>query len=68
MNNLSDIRVGDTVLVFSPEYVAGMVGVVRTQEVINGKEHSERWLIELSSDMVVSLTAKEFEIINQRHE
>lgn len=59
------IQVGDTVLILYPEYVAGRIGLVYGQEDINPRK-LPRWLIQVDSEnMVISLTADEFQIISQ---
>lgn len=67
------IKVGDTVLILHPEYVVGRIGLVCGQEDTNKEALAKllprrvaRWLIQVDSEnMVVSLTADEFQVINQ---
>ena len=67
------IEVGNTVLILYPEYVAGRIGLVCGQENINREalpkllpRRLARWLIQVDSEnMVISLTADEFQIISQ---
>jgi len=56
--------IGERVLILHPPYVAGKIGLVRAQEVLSDGQPSGRWLIEVySENIIVSLTAKEFQVI-----
>jgi hypothetical protein len=62
-------KVGDKVLILRPAYIAGRVGKVFAKEASSGAHPSERWLIRVDSeDIVVSLNAKEFEVVNDDFE
>lgn len=51
-------------LILHPPYVAGKIGVVLAQEVLSDGQPSGRWLISVDSEnIIVSLTAKEFQVI-----
>ncbi|NMG10872.1 hypothetical protein [Brasilonema sp. UFV-L1] len=65
MRSAIDPKVGDKVLILRPAYVAGKVGVICDQEMLFCGHLSGRWLIRLDSeDIVVSLTPKEFKVVN----
>jgi len=52
------------VLILHPAYVAGKIGVVCAQEILSDGQASGRWLIEIDSEnIIVSLTASEFQVI-----
>lgn len=60
-----NIQVGDQVLILNPAYVAGKIGVVCGREVQSGGQFSDRWLIRvISDDIIVSLTADEFQVLH----
>uniref|UniRef100_UPI0035A0F02D hypothetical protein n=1 Tax=Hassallia byssoidea TaxID=482630 RepID=UPI0035A0F02D len=51
-------------MILHPAYVAGKIGVVRAQEILSDGQPSGRWLIEIDSEnIIVSLTANEFQVI-----
>jgi len=64
--NPNNVQVGDRVLIQSPEYLAGIVGVVCAPEVLSDERKSQRWLIEVShqeENIVVSLAPNEFQVL-----
>ena len=66
MQSLETIKVEDTVLILYPEYVAGRTGVVCGKEQFTDRQAIARWLIQVDSEnMVVSLTADEFQILDR---
>ncbi|NJM71987.1 MAG: hypothetical protein HC862_18355 [Scytonema sp. RU_4_4] len=65
MRSAIDPKVGNKVLILRPSYVSGKVGVICDKEVLSGGHLSGRWLIRVDSeDIVVSLTPKEFKVVN----
>lgn len=69
MRSAIEPKVGDKVLILRPAYVAGQVGKICAKEVLSGAHPSGRWLIQLDSeDIVVSLSPKEFELVNDDFE
>ncbi|BAZ37355.1 hypothetical protein NIES4101_32760 [Calothrix sp. NIES-4101] len=66
MNKLNTPQIGDEVLIISPEYAAGKLGVVCGEEVLANDEISGRWLIEVVSEKIVlSLMTHEFELVKK---
>ncbi len=67
MYNPNNVQVGDRVLIQSPEYLAGIVGVVCAPEVLSDERRNQRWLIEISyqeeENIVVSLASNEFQVL-----
>ncbi|MBW4557460.1 MAG: hypothetical protein KME59_16260 [Trichormus sp. ATA11-4-KO1] len=65
MHTSKSTQVGDRVLILSPAYVAGKVGVVCGIESNSGSQTSKRWIIQIESEnMMVSLTSNEFQALN----
>jgi hypothetical protein len=67
MLKLQQLLVTQKVLILSPAYVAGKVGVICAQEIITGGQTTGRWLIQVDSDVediVVSLAPSEFQSLN----
>jgi|GEM_PF-2415992 len=61
----NNVQVGYQVLILTPLYVAQKLGVVCGRESDVDSEHKQRWIILLeSSNIVVSLTKDEFNVIN----
>lgn len=59
-----NVQIGDRVLIFSPAYVAGRVGVVYGREDLSDGQPSDRWLIQVPPEnMMLSLNRDEFEPI-----
>ncbi|MUG91439.1 hypothetical protein F7734_02625 [Scytonema sp. UIC 10036] len=59
----------DKVLILCPAYVAGKIGVIVDREMLSRAKFSGRWLIQVNSEnIVVSLTPKEFEVVNDENE
>ncbi len=66
MNNSRTPRIGDKVFILHPAYVAGNIGIVRSEEILSDGKPSGNWIIEVSSkDLVLSLADNEFKIINK---
>ncbi|MEC4818568.1 MAG: hypothetical protein SAK29_35640 [Scytonema sp. PMC 1069.18] len=63
MHKLNTVRVGAKVSILQPAYVAGLEGVICGREVLSGGQHSERWLVQVDAEFVVSLTSKEFQLL-----
>ncbi len=59
------LKVGDQVLILSPAYVMGKVGVVCGMESSYDTQAHTRWIIQIASEnMVVSLTRDEFQALS----
>ncbi|MBF2009609.1 hypothetical protein ACF3DV_15415 [Chlorogloeopsis fritschii PCC 9212] len=66
MHTPEEIQIGAKVLILSPAYVAGRIGVVCGREVLSDNLPSDRWLIQVDSEnIVVSLTRNDFQVLPQ---
>jgi hypothetical protein len=63
--NSENLQPGDKVLILSPAYLAGKVGVICDRELLSDNQPSQRWLIEIvDENMVVSLNSVEFKLLH----
>jgi hypothetical protein len=63
MHKPKTVQVGAKVSILEPAYVAGLEGVICGREVLSGGQHSDRWLVKVNAEFVVSLTSKEFQLL-----
>ncbi len=64
MDNSKDIQIGDKVVILRPSHIAGKIGFIYAKEILSNEEFSKRWIIRMDSEnIMVSLSAKEFELL-----
>ncbi|MBD3880596.1 hypothetical protein IFO70_02380 [Phormidium tenue FACHB-886] len=64
MESSENIQIGARVRVLAPDYAAGEIGAIVSQE-ISQDEVSDRWIIQLESeDVILSLYRDEFQILD----
>lgn len=65
LENSGRIKIGDSVIIIRPAYVAGVRGQVCGQEVLSNEKSSGRWLIQVTEmNLVLSLKPSEFKVIS----
>jgi len=64
LDNSKDIQIGDKVVILRPSHIAGKIGFIYAKEILSNEEFSKRWIIRMDSEnIMVSLSAKEFELL-----